>query len=369
MGKRLNFVKKLVEKSFEYSIHISLLAVAVAVIFGDLFFFDIKEFNTAWAELTPVEKVDAKKADFVLNYLTKIAPPLSDGEEGQQGSYGFLSAEDGSLSRPTLLNTVVSGLARDNITTYKISEGESYWTIAYKFEITIDTLRWVNNIDDINKIKPGQELVIPPANGLVHTVKDGDDLDKIAQLYGIDKNVIAQKNKLADASIAKDQQLFIPGARKYTKPNFNASVPASAYGYNFWDGPIQNGSGSFIWPIRSSGRFITQYFTWVTKYYKHTGIDMDWRNGTDIIASDAGTVVAVVSGWGGGYGNHIIIDHGNGYQTLYGHIAKSLVNVGQNVSAGQSIAVMGNTGRSTGQHLHFEIRYDGVALNPLAYVK
>jgi len=117
-----------------------------------------------------------------------------------------------------------------------------------------------------------------------------------------------------------------------------------------------------------AGRTITQYFG--STYYNpwHTGIDIDWRSGLAIWAADGGTVSQVIWGWGGGYGNHIIIDHGNGFQTLYAHLSDIWVSPGQFVGQGQQIGVMGSTGWSTGTHLHFEIRVNGVPVDPLGYL-
>ncbi|MBI2448087.1 peptidoglycan DD-metalloendopeptidase family protein [Candidatus Microgenomates bacterium] len=366
MGKTTGFVKKLVGKSFEYSIHISFIALAVAVIFGDLFFLGGATQNTAWADSTPVTFVDAKKVDALYSHLSRIAPPLEI--QGDSHRYTEVLTEDGGfLSKPMLTNTIISGLPRENITTYKVIDGDTYWTIAYKFEITIDTLRWANNIEDLNGIKSGQELIILPVNGLLHNVAEGDTVGSMATFYGVAADSIVSQNKLASNTLTLGQRLIIPGAKRFSSTKI--LLPVVDPNVLTYEGSVTPGTGSFAWPLTSSERFITQYFTWVTPYYKHTGIDLDFRNGLDILASDRGTVVSIGSGWSGGYGKHIVVDHGNGYQTLYSHLSSIGVQPGQTVEKGQKIGIMGSTGRSTGTHLHFEIRFDGRAVNPLAYIK
>ena len=119
-------------------------------------------------------------------------------------------------------------------------------------------------------------------------------------------------------------------------------------------------SGSWVWP--AAGK-ITQGFAWY-----HKGLDIANKEGPPVVAADSGRVIAVLS-TRYGYGNHIIIDHGNGFQTLYAHLSGFRVEVGQNVAKGSIIGIMGSTGRSTGTHLHFEIRQNGVALPPLNFLK
>ena len=121
------------------------------------------------------------------------------------------------------------------------------------------------------------------------------------------------------------------------------------------------GGGNFIWPTNGG---LTQYFSWY-----HPGIDVANRVGPGVAASDGGTVV--VSGWPDnyGFGNRVVLDHGNGYKTTYAHLSNIYVTVGQTVSRGQILGQMGSTGRSTGTHLHLEIRYKGIAVNPLAILK
>src|SRR3989339_1447170 len=303
MGKKPRILGKIWEGGRRYSIHISILVLVVAVIFSDFVWSDKMNINVAKADTDITNNVDAKKVDAVLAYVSQLVPPISTGTSTQSAK--FLTESGGFLSKPSLPNTIISTLQRDKITNYTVSEGETYWTIAYKFEISIDTLRWANNISDLNDIKPGQQLIILPVNGLFYTAIEGDTLDSITSFYGIAKDKIMQQNALASADIVSGQQLILPGAKKYRDKTTNYYY-AYTPGGEPYSGHITVGTGTFNWPIVSAKHFISQYFVWVTKWYKHTGLDMDWRNELDIYASDRGTVVSASYGWGGGYGNHII---------------------------------------------------------------
>jgi len=347
----------------KFNINISIVVLALMVVSAD-FILRGDPTSAGFVEGNSFEKVDTKKVDLVLSYLTQLVPPLEVDTSGA----GFLSEGSSFLSKPTITNTIISTLPRDKITTYTISEGETYWTVSFKYEIDIDTLLWANGITDVNNIEIGKNLIILPVNGLLYTTVEGDTVEGVSKAFNVATDKIMSQNKLTSNTLVADTQLVLPGARKYV-PKPSSAVPNYAGDNYYYSGTVAMGSGSFSWPINSGTRFISQYFGWVTRYYKHTGIDLDWRNGSDIIAADDGTVVATGYGWGGGYGNHIIIDHGNGYQTLYAHLSAISVRQGQNVTKGQSIGVMGSTGNSTGTHLHFEVRQNGVAINPLIYVQ
>ncbi|HRY60243.1 MAG TPA: M23 family metallopeptidase [Patescibacteria group bacterium] len=354
---------RIIKKIARNSIHLSVIFIVLAVMLCD-FYWGKQIDSIAWAGSSPANEIDTKKADLVLSYISQLVPPLNNASNG-----GVYLVEGSSFfDKPSLSNTIISGLPRDKITTYTVSDGETYWTIAYKFELDIDTLLWANNISDVNKVEVGKELIILPSQGLLHVAQAGDTLGGIAVKYGVSEDLIKAKNHFKNITLAAGDQVFVPGAKKFI-PAPPSAKPNYAGDRSYYVGTVAQGTGSFNWPINSGGRYITQYFGWVTAYYKHTGVDLDWRNGTDIIAADGGTVVAASYGWGGGYGNHIIIDHGNGYQTLYGHLSVIAVNQGQNISRGEHIGTMGTTGISTGVHLHFEVRQGGVALNPLLFIK
>jgi murein DD-endopeptidase MepM/ murein hydrolase activator NlpD len=256
--------------------------------------------------------------------------------------------------------TTISQKPRDKVIEYPVEGGDTLASIAKKFDVSVDTIKWANDLKT-ETIKPGQALKIPPVTGIVHKVEAGDSIYSIAKKYGVDAQAIVNFpfNDFADLdtfSLTVGQMLIVPnGAPPQVKP----AIPY--YANQLYQPPAGSlgGSGSFIWPTQG---IITQYPIWY-----HMAFDIANNALPPVWASDAGTVVA--AGWDAtGYGNRIIIDHNNGYQTLYGHLSQIGVAVGQAVSRGQTIGRMGSTGRSTGPHLHFEVRQGGRQLNPAAFV-
>lgn len=259
-------------------------------------------------------------------------------------------------------STQVSTKTRDKIENYKVKGGDTLSTIAQKFEISIETIRWANPdqiTSDKTLLHPGDQLQIPPVTGVVHKVKSGDTVYSIAKKYG----VFAQNIVNFPFNTYADDETFalVIGS--------NIIVPDGVMPQEQPIAPIQylqpvtlaaGGTGQFIWPTVG---IITQYPVWY-----HMAVDIANPAAPVVIAADNGVVVSrECLNWG--YGCHIIIDHGNGYQTLYGHMQAFYVNLGDHVNRGQSIGQMGSTGHSTGTHLHFEVRRGGVLENPLNYLR
>jgi len=346
--KEVDILNKLIEIFRKNTIHSS---IGLLVIIGIVFNFLLAEGQSKIGGpnfLIEDSELSEKEAEEIIATINSVLEIPLDY---------FVSANEAYFEKPLLPFTVSSDLPRDKIIVHQVLPGETLWTIAYKYEISIDSLRWSNNIRDVNSVKVGQKLLIPPVNGIIHKVKQGETLGEIARAYQVKIATIKEQNHLASNSLTPGQMLVIPGAKLIGPLKKLASTRT-------YQGSIKKGKGNFIWPVSSNIHYITQYFS-----RRHPAIDLDSRNGRDIMASDSGTVVAVTYGWGGGYGNHVIIDHGNGFQTLYAHLAKIYVNVGDDVEQGQVIGLMGATGRATGVHLHFEIRVDGRPLNPLAFLK
>lgn len=261
--------------------------------------------------------------------------------------------------------TNISQKPRSEIVEYEVNSGDTISSIAEKFNVSADTIKWANNLDNIHTIKPGQKLEILPVSGISHTVKSGDTLESVAKKYSAEQQPILDFpfNDIPDDFKLKVGQVLIvpdgtPPAAPAAKPRPAPQYLAQGPGSPTFSAP---GGGSFIWPTAGS---LTQYFTWY-----HPGLDVANRGAPGVVASDGGTVV--VAGWPDnyGFGNRVVIDHGNGYQTTYAHMSNIYISSGQKVSRGQVIGQMGSTGRSTGTHLHFEIRYKGIAVNPLAILK
>ncbi|PJC32764.1 hypothetical protein CO008_00105 [Candidatus Roizmanbacteria bacterium CG_4_8_14_3_um_filter_36_12] len=254
------------------------------------------------------------------------------------------------------LSTVVSVKPRSEIEDYLVKGGDSLETIAKRFDVSVDTIKWANNLKG-DVIKPGQILKIPPITGVVHKVASGETVYSIAKKYGVTAQNIVNYiwNDFADPdtfALTAGQILYVPDGvirPAAVSPQFIAQIQAGV-----------RGSSNFIWP--TSG-VITQYPVWY-----HMAIDIANPSAPAVIAADSGTVT-YAGCVGYGYGCSLIIDHGNGYQTLYAHLSSYIPDAGASVSQGQQIGVMGSTGRSTGTHLHFEIRSGGQLLNPLNFLK
>lgn len=262
------------------------------------------------------------------------------------------------------LSTQFSNI-RSEVIDYTVAAGDTISGIAQKFGVTIDTIKWANNLDSVSSLKPGQVLKISPVTGVVHKVKKGDTVYSLAKYYNSDPQAIVDypfNTFVNDETfeLAVGQILIIPDG---VVPKAQETAPA---GQRYVAQQTPNAgtvvaSGSFVWP--TSGR-ISQGFRWY-----HRAIDIANAVGTPILAADAGIVT--VAGWpdNSGYGNRVIIDHNNGFSTLYGHMSKVMVTAGQTVKRGDVIGLMGSTGRSTGPHLHFEIRVRGALQDPMAYLK
>ncbi|MFW5988568.1 MAG: peptidoglycan DD-metalloendopeptidase family protein, partial [bacterium] len=232
----------------------------------------------------------------------------------------------------------------DRIGVHKVKSGETLWDIAHKHDLNIDSLIGANNISNMNSIKPGQEFKILPLKGILYRVSPGESLESIARKFDLEAEIIMKDNNLKDSSGLKiDQNLILRGA----KPEFS-----------YQDRLDQK----FMYPIN----------TRITSYYgprwgrMHEGLDFAAPMGSPIRAVSSGRVV--YSGWATGYGYVVIIQHQKGLRTLYAHNSKLLVREGESVGKGEVIARSGNTGNSTGPHLHFEVQVNGRPENPLDYI-
>lgn len=272
-----------------------------------------------------------------------------------------------SLNALTDVKTLISSKPRAEIIEYEVKAGETLSEIAEKYGVDVDTIKWENDISNENLLKPGDIIRILPVSGVAHTVVSGDTLESVAKKYSAESQAVLDfpfNDIPDDFDLQIGQVLIVPDG---VPPEVKAPVRQRVMPQYIAQGPssptfIAPGGGNFIWPASTSG--ISQYFAWY-----HPGVDLPNRNAPAVAASDGGVVV--LAGWPDnyGYGNRIMIDHGNGYTTLYAHLSNIYVSSGQTVSRGQAIGQMGSTGRSTGVHLHFEIRYNGIAINPLSILR
>ncbi len=258
------------------------------------------------------------------------------------------------------------------VTAYVVAQGDSLWSIANSQNLEIDTLFGCNDLKNPDLLKPGVTLRIPNQDGIFYTVKKGDTLEKIAKTYGIPVDRI-RKGNAADSlnPLQEGREVFLPGAR----PEAADSSPAPKGGSGK-SSPRSGGSTvsspasrSYRWPVVGK---ISSPFGWrrhpVTRRRDfHTGIDVRAPRGREIKAAKAGRVE--YAGWMGGYGRVVVIRHNDGYSTLYAHCNSLSVRNGQSVSQGQTIASVGTSGRTTGPHLHFEIRQGKSPMNPLKLLR
>lgn len=239
-------------------------------------------------------------------------------------------------------------LTNGEISVYTVREGDSLSQIAEMYGVTSNTILWANDITRATSIRPGQTLIILPIAGVQHAVVAGDTISSIAKKYEGDEEEILAYNQLASsADLQVGETVVVPGGSIKVAPAPAQRTATAAR-------PVQTSgavsvSGGLTHPAPGTVR--TQGL------HGYNAIDFGGPVGTPIRAAAAGEViVSRNSGWNGGYGNYIVIRHPNGVQTLYAHNSQNYVGVGEYVSAGQAIAAMGSTGRSTGPHLHFEVR-------------
>lgn len=294
-----------------------------------------------------------------------IAPVLANSFPGlvaDQWSEQSPNSQVREVTDTALTTQVPTDRVRDKVLEYEVQSGDTISVIADKFGVSIDTVLWENNLGKMDAIKPGQTLKILPVTGIRHKVSRGETIYSIAKKYTAEPQAIVDFpfNTFADNetfALGVGQELIVPEGQR---PNV---VPVSPYANVAQRTPNAgaiSGTGRFAWPM--SG-VITQRYAWY-----HGGIDIAAPSGTAVVAADSGLVI--VAGWvdNSGYGNRVMIDHGNGFVTLYGHLLRINVVVGQTVRRGDQIGANGSTGRSTGPHVHFEIRRPHT-VNPLDYLK
>lgn len=295
---------------------------------------------------------------------------LSANSENEDYAPLIFVSEEGMAVKPIMIgsSTNSDGVIpqRDKIIYYTVQKGDTISTIARNFAITINTVLWANNLSAYSLIRPGDSLTILPYSGVIHTIKSGDTISKIARLYGVEDEKILSSNNIG-GTLKIGEKIIVPGGSKLTT-SVATTRTANTTGLSIIKDIIKSPSATaaagakMVWP--TVGRRITQYFSW-----KHNGLDIANKVGTAIYAADAGTVEIAAGGYNGGYGNTILINHGGGKKTRYGHLSKLYVKAGDKVERGENIGLMGSTGRSTGSHLHFEVVISGARYNPLNYIK
>lgn len=293
----------------------------------------------------PIAVVAPETATSALDIPLLSANP-NPNPHGARGGADIM-ADDGALvsSGPIGADDVSSlSVSSGEISVYTVREGDSLSMIAEMFGVTSNTILWANDLRSAKAIRPGDTLVILPIPGVQYKIKKGDTIASIAKTYSGDADEILAYNQLSESELQAGVTIIIPGG----------TVPApvrTTTGTKTAGGGAASGGGSagFIHPLPGSLR--TQGI------HGFNAVDLAASAGAPIRAAAAGEViVAKTGGWNGGYGNYIVIRHANGTQTLYAHNSSNAVGVGASVAQGETIGYVGNTGRSTGSHLHFEVR-------------
>jgi murein DD-endopeptidase MepM/ murein hydrolase activator NlpD len=266
--------------------------------------------------------------------------------------------DDATVVRVVQPLTEIPKRPRRGVITHTVQPGDTAQSIAEAFDLQSTTILWSNpDIEDVpDLLRIGQKVIILPVDGVYHTVAEGDTLESIAEKYKAEVEAITSLsyNVLHPPlyRIQEGMQLIVPGG---TKPY----VPRRVTRYT---GPVPQGArgtGAFTWPVLGT---LTQGYWW-----GHRAIDIGAPTGSAVLASDGGYIAFV--GWTDiGYGYLIIIDHANGYSSYYAHLSQMYVTLGQRVERAQVIGAVGNTGNSSGPHLHLEIRYNGDQQNPRVYL-
>ncbi len=324
----------------------------------------------------------AKNAQAVL--ASPLPTPTPSGEISGLPSLTLSSNSlTHGISRQKSLHTSIPSRSRVDVITYNVELGDSVFGIADKFGIKPETILWANTgtlQDNPHSLQPDQELNIMPVDGIYHKWSAGEDITKVAQYYGVEVLDIVQwpGNKfnlfdidLENLVIEAGTMIIIPHGQRemidYGPPRIPRDNPAVARTYGPGHcGTISTGvvgDGIFLWPT-------TEH--WLSGYdynpaANHAAIDISGDTGNPIWNIDDGVVV--YAGWSyNGYGNLVVVDHGNGWQSLYGHMDTTYVTCGTSLFQGATIGTVGNTGNSSGSHLHFELMYGTVKVNPFNFL-
>jgi hypothetical protein len=278
-----------------------------------------------------------------------------------------------AISRQTSLHTIIPNRPGEEVRDYTVAQGDSVFEIASKFSIKPETLLWANYDllnDNPDMISVDMPLKVPPVDGVLYQWKEGDTVDSVAASFEADPQAIlsfpGNNIDLTNPVVQPGTWVMVPGGHREFRqwiipviPRGRAGVSRELYGAGACEGSFDGayGTGGFIWPAGNHVISGNDYWS------GHLGVDIGAGEGAPIYAADSGVVV--FAGWAnGGYGNMVMIDHGNGYQTLYAHMSQVVAGCGRSVSQGQTIGYSGSTGNSTGAHLHFEVRYEGGFVSP-----
>jgi murein DD-endopeptidase MepM/ murein hydrolase activator NlpD len=356
-----------------YTGHVAILLLAIAALFFANFQFPYHVASAESPSTVVEENVDASSQVVAVRQarLAQATPTVS---------FSFTPPDDGTITRLAVPHTTIPERPRSSVFTYTVESGDTVFGIAEMFGLTPYTIYWANSEtleDNPHRLAVGMVLNILPVDGVYHAVSAGETVAGLAEEYDVEPEALYNEwNVLQEGQpLTAGLKLVIPGGTRdfiaWQLPKTVASDGGAAInrgrpgmcGGNYVGLP---GRGWFNWP--TGGRRISGWYFRDGRNPAHGGLDIGLRTGEAIYAADGGVVV--FAGWwgGGGYGNMIVVDHLNGWQTWYAHLSQVNVFCGQQVGAGEVIGLGGSTGWSSGPHLHFEVRLDGVPYDPLAYL-
>ena len=357
------------ETTLRFGTHILLVALIFLVAWG------LREFYLI------AEQEDARNAALAAAQTTATSIQLPVGLP----AFSIEAVELDGIPRFARLHTDVPSRPRQEVARYIVNPGDTLFGIAGKFGIKPETILWSNQAvlgDNPHSLRPDQELNILPVDGAYHRWSAGDGLNGVAKFFGVTPEAIINfpGNKLdptrlgdwSNPNIEPGTWLVIPGGRREFVSWSAPVIPLDNPGVGKVLGPgaCENvlggavGTGAFVWPADTHTLSGFDY----EPQANHPGIDISGKEGEAVYAADSGVVV--YAGWNNwGYGNVIVINHANGWQTLYAHLSSYYVSCGQFIYQGNTIGAIGSTGNSTGAHLHFEMMYNGVRVNPYDYVR
>lgn len=309
---------------------------------------------SAAAESQPVIEPDTQDSVLEAPTTSELTPNLSPT---------LLATDDGAFlneAGPSTLPPDAVDNSSGQISVYIVHAGDTLASVAKMFNVSVNTILWANDLSKNSTLKLGQSLVILPMSGVMHIVVSGDTLQSIAKKYGGDVNEIADFNdlKITDKLVLGDTILIPDGESSYS-----VSAPTPTKGSS----PIYVAGKKVYEPLLVNPSTLPNYDGYYAKpfivgtktqgLHGHNAVDYGMPVGSPIYAAASGIVIiSKTSGYNGGYGKYVVIQHPNNTQTLYGHMSNPVVSAGQSVSQGQLIGLSGNTGMSTGPHLHFEVR-------------
>ena len=308
-------------------------------------------------------------------FLSTLFPPYMPAESFSIEEFpvrvpSVLMVEEGFIMKSSSVTQQGMRRAYAKGIIHAVKEGENLERLAKRYGISVNTIRWANNLEGTTTLRPGDELLILPVDGVLHTVKQGQILAGIAELYDVPMKDIIEQNVIEGSFILAGQELIIPNASPVVQKQQAVTVqkPSSGQSPVSADLPQANAEPTAgVLQMPCNDCLYTQHY-----HPGHYAVDIQTKGGGPIFASEDGTVIRSSHGWNGGYGNVIEIDHGNGLVTLYAHTKENYIQKGEKVRRGQIIAWMGNTGQvygKTGIHVHFEVRVHGVKKNPLLYLQ